>query len=92
MGQKSSWQVAANTSDVFKRILAHNCGVSIGSWRRSGTGSYTTAHSGIKIGRVNGMWLVKDFSNATLGDDKGRRAKSLLFHLYNLRTTEEAAE
>jgi Type III restriction enzyme, res subunit len=92
MGQKSSWQVAANTPDVFKRILAHSCGVSIGSWRRRGTGYYTTAHDGLKIGRVNGNWFVKDFSNATLGDDKGRRAKSLLIHLYNLRTTKEAAE
>ena len=92
MGQNTSWQVAANSPDVLKRILSHSCGVSIGSWRRSGAGYYTTAHRGLKIRRVNGNWVVNDYSNATLGDDKGRRAKSLLFHLYNLRTTKEAAE
>jgi Type III restriction enzyme, res subunit len=91
MGQNTSWQIA-NSPNVLKRILAHSCGVSIGSWRKSGTTYSTTAHSGLKISRVNGTWLVKDFSIATLGDDKARTAKSLLFHLYNLRSTKEAAE
>jgi hypothetical protein len=91
MIENASWQ-SANTPDVLQRILADACGVSISSWRRRGTGYFTTAHGGLKIGRVNGIWLAKDYSTATLGDNIGRTPKSLLFHVYNLRTTQEAAE
>jgi Type III restriction enzyme, res subunit len=91
MGQNTSWQ-SANNPDVLQRILADAYGVSNASWRKSGTTYSTTAHSGLKISRVNGTWLVKDFSTATIGDDKARSAKNLLFHLYNLRSNQEAAE
>jgi hypothetical protein len=91
MTQNASWQ-EANEPDVLKRILADAYGVSNGSWRKQGTSYSTTIHRGLKISRVNGKWLVKDFSMATLGDDRGRTAKNLLFHIYNLRTNQEAIE
>lgn len=91
MTQNASWQIA-NDPDVFKRILADAYGVSNSSWRKQGASYSTTLHSGLKISCVNGKWLVKDFSMATLGDDRSRAAKSLLFHAYNLRTNQEAIE
>jgi hypothetical protein len=91
MSQNTSWQ-SANSPDVLQSLLADAYGVLLGSWRKSGTGYSTTAHSGLKIKCVNGVWLVKDFSMATLGDDKARTAQNLLFHVYNLRTNRDAAD
>jgi hypothetical protein len=91
MGKNTNWQ-PANMPDVLQTILADAYGVSISSWRKSGTRYSTTAHGGLKISGINGAWLVTDYSGATIGDDKVRSAKSLLFHAYNLRTNREAAE
>jgi hypothetical protein len=88
MAQNTSWQTA-NTLDVLQSVLSDAFCVSKGSWRKSGTSYSTTVHRGLKISRINGVWLVKDFSMSTIGDDKPRTAKRLIFHVYNLRTNRE---
>lgn len=91
MSLNTSWRIA-NSPDVLQGILADAYGVSLGSWRKSGATYSTTAHSGLKIRCVKGVWLVKDFSMGTIGDDKARTVKNLLFHVYSLRTNQDAAD
>ncbi len=81
----------ANSAQTLQSLLFDAYGVSLSSWRRSGSNFVTQEHDGLKISRVRGTWIVKDFSGATIGDTTGRGAWQLVKHAYGL-SGQQAAE